>query len=81
MRKLWITGCIVMICMGMLTACGGNKTEVVPIGDTEEADREVPYAMYINRVEERVFAPGDFMLMAGHSAKDEDLLKETVWVG
>ena len=51
MRKLWITGCIVMICMGMLTACGGNKTEVVPIGDTEEADREVPYAMYINRVE------------------------------
>ena len=47
MRKLWITGCIVMICMGMLTACGGNKTEVVPIGDTEEADREVPYAMYI----------------------------------
>ena len=51
MRKLWITGCIVMICMGMLTACGGNKTEVVPIGDTEEADREVPYAMYVNRVE------------------------------
>ena len=45
MRKLWITGCIVMICMGMLTACGGNKTEVVPIGDTEEADREVPYAL------------------------------------
>ena len=42
MRKLWITGCIVMICMGMLTACGGNKMEVVPIGDTEEADREVP---------------------------------------
>ena len=36
---------------------------------------------YINRAEERVFAPGDFMLMAGHSAKDEDLLKETVWVG
>ena len=43
MRKLWIIGCIVMICMGMLTACGGNKMEVVPIGDTEEADREVPY--------------------------------------
>ena len=43
-----------MICMGMLTACGGNKTEVVPIGDTEEADREVPYAMYINRVEEKI---------------------------
>ena len=40
-----------MICMGMLTACGGNKTEVVPIEDTEEAEREVPYAMYINRVE------------------------------
>ena len=38
-------------CMGMLTACGGNKTEVVPIEDTEEAEREVPYAMYINRVE------------------------------
>ena len=51
MRKLWITGCIAMICMGMLTACGGNKTEVVPIEDTEEAEREVPYAMYINRVE------------------------------
>ena len=51
MRKLWIKGCIVMICMGMLTACGGNRMEVVPIGDTEEADREVPYAMYINRVE------------------------------
>ena len=50
MRKLWITGCIAMICMGMLTACGGNKTEVVPIEDTEEAEREVPYAMYINRV-------------------------------
>ena len=49
MRKLWITGCIAMICMGMLTACGGNKTEVVPIEDTEEAEREVPYAMYINR--------------------------------
>ena len=36
---------------------------------------------YCMRSEERVFAPGDFMLMAGHSAKDEDLLKETVWVG
>ena len=36
---------------------------------------------YINRAEERVFAPGDFMLMAGHSAKDEDLLKKTVRVG
>ena len=36
---------------------------------------------YINRTEERVFAPGDFVLMAGHSAKDEDLLKATVWVG
>lgn len=36
---------------------------------------------YINRAEERVFVPGDFDLMVGHSAKDEDLLKTTVWVG
>lgn len=35
---------------------------------------------YINRAEERVLMPGDFDLMVGHSAKDEDLLKATFWV-
>ncbi len=33
---------------------------------------------YINRQEERVFVSGEFELLAGHSAKDEDLLKMTV---
>ena len=29
----------------------------------------------VNREEERVVEPGEFMLMIGHSSKDEDLLK------
>ena len=29
----------------------------------------------VNRKEERVVEPGEFMLMVGHSSKDEDLLK------
>lgn len=31
----------------------------------------------VNRKEERVVEPGEFMLMVGHSSKDEDLLKVT----
>lgn len=31
----------------------------------------------VNRKEERVVEPGQFVLMIGHSSKDEDLLKET----
>ena len=31
----------------------------------------------VNRKVERVVEPGEFMLMVGHSSKDEDLLKVT----
>lgn len=35
---------------------------------------------FIDRNEQRVFEPGEFEVMVGHSAKDADLLKKTVYL-
>ena len=53
-----------------------RQVELAP-GETKEVafDLERMDFSLVNRKEERIVEPGEFVLMAGHSSKDEDLLK------